>query len=317
MLHVLHDTGRAALAVILAFAWDGLPWLPTSTLAAGDTGDKVETVRGSGCYRFGDEETPAKARRAAMAVAQEAAIRTHRVFVESSSRVKNFQLEDDLIQTASAAILQNVLVEKEERKNQEVCITLTATLSPVSVEDLIRQRVQAREISQEAQAVAPPEQAGFGLRLWTNREQGRFLENDRLIIYVRSDRDAYLKLDYFQADGTVVHLVPNLYRGQAFIAAGRTYAFGDEAGPDQFVVKAPFGDETIKAIASVRPFELAHAPTETTSASRRYLDDLKEGLRGIKVVAAAASVGLTTESKAVAEYKGDAAKPPPQAPSTR
>ncbi len=315
MRHLPHQTVRAALVVTLVLAWESLPWQPNPAQAAADTADKLESVRGSGCYRFGDEETPAKARRAAMAIAQESAIRTHRVFVESSSRVRNFQLEDDLIQTASAAILQNVVVEKEERKNQEVCITLTARLSPVSVEDLIRQRVQAREISQEAQAVALPEQAGFGLRLWTNQDQARFIENDRLIIYVRSERDAYLKLDYFQADGTVVHLVPNLYRGQAFIAAGRTYAFGDETGPDQFVVKAPFGDETIKAIASVRPFELAHAPAKATGASRPYLDDLKEGVRGIKVVAAAASVGLTTESKAVAEYKSAGAKPTPRSPS--
>jgi hypothetical protein len=45
-----------------------------------------------------------------------------------------------------------------------------------------------------------------------------------LVIYVQSDRDAYLKLDYFQADGTVVHLVPNVYRGQAFIKGGKKYA---------------------------------------------------------------------------------------------
>lgn len=142
----------------------------------------LEPVRGSACYRFGDNETPAKARRAAIALAQEQAIRTHRVFVQSSTRVKNFQLEDDLVQTASAAMLQNVVIEKEERKNQEICISLSAQLSPVSAEDLIRQRVQAKEISHTAQSALVPEQASFGLTVWTNKADGRFLEDDRLII---------------------------------------------------------------------------------------------------------------------------------------
>src|SRR5262245_61923225 len=100
-----------------------------------DSAKGLETVRGTGCYIFGDEETPAKAKRAATAIAQEQAIRSHRVFVESCSRVKNFQLEEDVIQTASAAMLQDIKIENEERKAQEICITMSAKISPVSVED--------------------------------------------------------------------------------------------------------------------------------------------------------------------------------------
>src|SRR5262249_31714289 len=122
---------------------------PLTVFASGTDAPKaLESVRGTGCYKFGDDETPAKARRAATALAQEQAIRSHRVFIESSSRVKNFQLEEDVIQTASAAMLQNIKIAKEESKAQEICITMTAQISPVSVEDTIRQRVNAKEIAQ-------------------------------------------------------------------------------------------------------------------------------------------------------------------------
>jgi hypothetical protein len=275
------------------------------TFAGNDPTKALETVRGSGCYKFGDEETPAKARRAATAIAQEQAIRSHRVFVESSSRVKNFQLEEDVIQTASAAMLQDIKIENEERKAQEICITMSAKISPVSVEDMIRQRLNAKEIAQTAQTVLVPDQPAFGLKVWTNKPDGRLLEDDNLIIYVQSDRDAYLKLDYFQADGTVVHLVPNLYRGQAFIKGGKKYAFGDDASPEHFVIKGPFGTETIKAMAGVRPFE-TDEKSEAVSDSRAYL---KSGLRGIKVVAATSSVELNTESRSVADYKKALGKP--------
>ena len=283
--------------------------LPIYSMAAQDAPTSLETVHGSGCYKFGDEETPAKARRAAMAIAQEQAVRSHHVFVESSVRVKNFQLEEDLIQTASAAMLQDIHVDKEDREAQQICITLTAKISPVSMEDMIRQRVNAKEIAQNAQSALMPDQPAFRLKVWTNKPEGRFLENEKLVIYVQSDRDAYLKLDYFQADGTVVHLVPNVYRGQAFIKGGKKYAFGDETSPEQYVINAPYGTEAIKAIVGVRPFEASLDSGEAVSDSRTYLNGLQSGLRGIKVVAATSSVEILTESHAVADYKKGNAKP--------
>lgn len=280
--------------------------LPVHSSAGQDPPKSLETVRGSGCYKFGDEETPAKARRGAMAIAQEQAVRSHHVFVESSARVKNFQLEEDLIQTASAAMLQEIQIEKEERKAQEICITITAKISPVSIEDMIRQRVNAKEIAQSAKTALVPNQPKFGLKVWTNKPKGLFLEDEKLIIYVQSDRDAYLKLDYFQADGTVVHLVPNVYRGQAFIKGEKKYAFGDETSPEQFIIRPPYGTEAIKAIVAVRPFETEAEGEPSSSDSREYL---QSGLRGIKVVAAASSVEISTESHAVADYKKSNAKP--------
>jgi hypothetical protein len=274
--------------------------LPIYSIAGQDSPKSLETVRGSGCYKFGDEETPAKARKAAMAIAQEEAVRKHHVFVASSVRVKNFQLEEDLIQTASAAMLQEIQIEKEERKTQEICITLTAKISPVSMENMIRQRVNSKEIAQSAKTALVPAQPAFGLKVWTNKAEGRFLEDEKLVVYVQSDRDAYLKLDYFQADETVVHLVPNVYRGQAFIKGGKKYAFGDEASPEQFIIRAPYGTEAIKAIVGVRPFETGAEGEPSISDSRAYI---QSGLRGIKVVAAASSVEIKTESQAVAEYK--------------
>ena len=272
--------------------------LSPSNLGAIASMNTLEVVRGSGCYRFGDDETPAKAKRAAMALAQEEAVRRHRVFVEASTRVKNFQLDEDVVRTASAAFLQDVVIEKEERQNQEICVTLTAKLSPISAEEMLRQKIAAKEISQKVETALIPSKQAFGLRIWTNKNENNFIEDDRLIIYVKSDRDAYLKLDYFQADGKVVHLVPNIYRGQAQIVGGTTYAFGDDSGPDQFIVKEPYGDEIIKAVVSSKPFDIPD-DAEAVSESRAYLQG---GLRGIKLVAAEASLPLKTVSKTVDEY---------------
>ncbi|MGE0642584.1 MAG: DUF4384 domain-containing protein [Nitrospira sp.] len=283
------------IALLILPVLIGLPGISSMARAEG-----VETVRGNACYHFGDDETPAKARRGAMALAQEQAIRNHGVFVRSSSLIKNFQMEEDIVQTASAGMLRDITVEGEKRKPQEICITLSAKISPVSVEDLIKQRVGAKEIATTAQSVL------FGLKVWTNKSDGRFYEGEKLIIYVQSERDAYLKLDYFQADGTVVHLVPNMYRGQAFIQANKTYSFGDaDAGsPEQFVIGEPYGAEIVKGITGVVPFDQSADEDKPVGDSRNYLNRL----RGIKVVAAASSVELTTESRSVKEYKRDSSR---------
>ena len=204
------------------------------------------------------------------------------------------------------AMLKGTTVEKEERKPQEVCVTIAASLNTNSVEELIRQRLAAKEVAIEVKNVAVPAQQDFGLKVWTNKPTNRFVENERLIIYVQSDRDAYLKLDYFQANETVAHLVPNKYRGQGHIAGGKTYAFGDDMSPEQLIIQEPYGDEVIKAIASVRPFDLSNEPVEDIGDSRVYI---KSKLRGIRLVAAESSVSLKTESTAVAEQKQALKKP--------
>jgi Domain of unknown function (DUF4384) len=280
--------------------------LPGYSIAGKDAPAPLETVHGRGCYNYGDQETPEKALKGAKALAQEEAVRNHHVFVKSSQRVKNFQLEEDLIQTASAAMLYEIQFKEPERKAQEICISLTAKISPVSLDDMIQQRLNAKEIARDAQAVLVSDKLTFGLKVWTNKSEGRFLEGEKVVIYVQSERDAYLKLDYFQANGKVVHLVPNRYRGQAFIKGGKKYAFGDETSPEYFIVEPPYGTEAIKAIGAVLPFDTGPEGESTESDSREYI---QKGLRGLKVVAATSSVEISTESRAVDAYKKDNAKP--------
>ena len=288
-----------------------LTLVPLSGFSATDSSQAKETVRASHCYRYGDDETFIKARDTAINIALKQAIRSHRVFVESSTRVKNFQLDDDIIATTSVAMLKETTVEKEERKPQEVCVTVTASLNPTSTEEMIRQRLAAKEVAIEAKAAVVPARQEFGLKVWTNKPTNRFVENEQVIIYVKSDRDVYLKLDYFQANGTVAHLVPNKYRGQGHIIGGRTYAFGDDTSPEHFIVQEPYGDEVIKAIASLTPFDFSNEPVEGISDSRAYI---KTNLRGIRIIAAESSVSLKTESTAVSEQTQAANKPAPPGP---
>jgi hypothetical protein len=282
--------------------------LAESSSKSQSASNHLETVTGTSCYRYGDRETVEQAIYIAKIKAQEEAVRNHRVFIKSSTKLKNFQLEEDVIQAASAAILQNVeQVGKPERKDQEICVTIKAKLSPVPFEQLIDQQTNAKEIANTAQSLMPAKR-DFGIKVWTDKPDRPYLEGDRLIIFVTSERDAYIKVDYFQADGIVKHLVPNLFRGQTSIQAGQRYAFGDNNSPEEFIIGPPYGTEAIKVFASDKPFDASLTAEDAVSESRNYLRTLKT--RGIEVISRAeGSVALKTTSKTVGDYRAERQAP--------
>lgn len=282
----------------------------TKAVAQAESRDAQEPVEGHACYTYADGETPAEGKQAAISLARESAVRSHRVFVQSAHDVRALQLEEDVVQAASATLLERVRVEKEETRGQEICVTVTAAMSPVSMKEMIRQRVSAKELSQAAVSVVPRTLIS-GTKVWTNKLDGHYVEGDQLIIYVQSDRDSYLKLDYFQADGTVVHLVPNMFHEQEVLKAGHVYEFGADASAEKFTIQGPFGSETVKAILSAQPFNKAVNGINVIGDSREYLQVLA-GTRGVKVEGRpnsdsaslnSDSVSLNTMSKEEARYK--------------
>lgn len=294
--------------ILLAIATTvmGLALPGQSALAA----SPLETVSGTGCYSYGDYQTPALAKRAALALAQEQAVRTHRVFVQSTSTVKNLRLEEDIVTTASSGMLEQIHIDKQEQKGQEICISITAKISPVKFDDVIQQKANAKQIADAAQIPVLTEGSSFDLQLWTNKPAGEvYTEGEELEISVRSNRDAFLKIDYYQADGTVVHLVPNLFVDDAFVRAGKTYTFGGRHARSGFRITGPFGAETIKAVASTRPLDSLLASEKPVEESQGYLKNFHAQMRGVKVVAnpdqpaqwAEAAFGLTTVSKSALE----------------
>ena len=294
--------------ILLAVATTVMGWaMPgQSTLAT----PLLETVSGTGCYGYGDNQTPALAKRAALALAQEQAVRTHRVFVQSSSTVKNLRLEDDIITTASSGMLEQIHIDKQEQKGQEICVSITAKISPAKFDDVIQQKATAKQIADAAQVPLLTEGSSFDLQLWTNKPAGEvYIEGEELEISVRSNRDAFLKVDYYQADGTVVHLVPNLFVDDAFVQANKTYTFGGRHTRSGFRITGPFGAETIKAVASTRPLDALSASEKPVEESQSYLKNFHAQMRGAKVVAnpnqpaqwAEAAFGLTTVSKGALE----------------
>lgn len=259
-----------------------------------------EVVEGFACYSYGDQETPQQGSQKAMILARRSAVESYRVFVKSESSVKDFQLVEDVIIEASSGMLSHVKITKREENGRNLCLTISAKIDPKPMEALIKQKIEAKKIVEDGQSDALNPPSAFGLKVWTNKPTGRYFEGESLVISIQSDRSGYLRLDYFQADGTAVNLVPNLFRTQGRINENTTYTFGTDDSPEKFIITGPFGHEMIKAMVSPTPIPVSRQNDSMIKKSRSYLETLRKGSRGI-MVQANASIILVTASKAAQE----------------
>ncbi len=272
---------------------------------------ELEPVKGLGCYTYGDDETPSKAKEKALARARERAVSSYRVWVESSSEVQDFQLKKDSIHSISAGMLEQIQVEDIKKNGQEICVRITGMLAPTSVKEEVDRRKKQKVIKEELLSSDFNPGSTAGVKVWLNKPDGRYVEDEHLEVYVQSNQDAYLKLDYFQADGTVVHLVPNVFRKQARIKKGVTYVFGSDDSPERFIISGPFGEEVIKALVSTRPFSKELQTNDMVSDSKTYVKTLKKGFEGTKQqngkrgvrILSGGSASLFTKSPEIIEHE--------------
>ncbi len=253
-------------------------------------------VQGSACYRLGDDESLLSAQKKALTLAREAALQKIKAYAENASG----GLEHEVIAAASRIGLSNERITKQEVKAHQVCVWLAATPNSKEIAELIKQRLKAKELAKKAQDPVVAQAAPvFSLKVWTNKKEEPFIEGDRLIIYVESEKDAYLKLDYYTAEGKVVHLVPNVYTEQARIQGGQPFSFGAEGGAAEFKISPPFGSETIKAIASTVPFDSALNEAEQVSEAAVYLTKVQGILKNKSKdnTWAEAAVAISTSNK--------------------
>ena len=95
-----------------------------------------EIISGRACYRFSDQESIQTARGIALSMAKRNALEGHAVFVRAASRVDNFSLKDDQIQTLAAGVLKNLRVtgKEEDLGRREICRAIAAEVDPEALE---------------------------------------------------------------------------------------------------------------------------------------------------------------------------------------
>jgi hypothetical protein len=119
--------------------------LSTSAVCSYATDKK--TVSGKGCYKYGDNDTPASAKEAAVSLAKRNAIENYKVYVQSVSAVENGQLKQDIVQSLSEGCLHNLEIIEEKETNRKICISVKGEVIPDEVDNMIDVKILSSSLS--------------------------------------------------------------------------------------------------------------------------------------------------------------------------
>jgi len=120
-------------------------------------------------------------------------------------------------------------------------------------------------------------QAGHAAAVKPRQHNGHLSDGDSLIVDVTTPGyDTYVSVDYFQLDGSVVHLVPSARAKDNQAPPHYSATVGSEGG---WVIAKPFGSELIVLTTTPVPvFDSLRPPSESRS---EYLAALQPRLRQI------------------------------------
>jgi general secretion pathway protein A len=141
-----------------------------------------------------------------------------------------------------------------------------------------------------------PKGGAFGLKVWSDKAPGEaYVEGEHLVLYVIAEAPAFLWIDYYQADGKIVHLLPRPLVNN-HVQAGQRFALGGDDTVFQFQVAPPFGMEMLTVVASQQPID-AQMETAGGELNDAYIDRLSRQLQTYSAQGEAAAAYLRIQTQ--------------------
>jgi len=231
--------------------------------------------------------TLSQTRAAAFATAKRQALEMAKTYIESKSKVEDFELTYDLV-WASAEGSVKVLEQKDHgvEDNTRYHVWIKA-----EVEYSLASKDSSLPPSQSISSQGP-----LTVKVWTPKKS--YARGESIEVFILGNRDFYARIVDITSGGDIVQLLPNAYRNSAFFEGGKTYKIPD-AG-DRFNLKAspPYGEDQIVIYASEVPLgavDMVALGDQGLSLYRGSQDALAGKTRGISVVASDPKAGSGAE----------------------
>ena len=244
----------------------------------------IQTVDG---YAYLSEDmTLAQTRAAAFANAKRQALEAAKTYIQSKTKVTNFQLDYDLIMSDSEGSV-TVLEQKDHgvEGNNRYHVWIKAEV----VYDLKTSKPQVKHDAMTN------EDGPLTVKVWTERKQYKHGEN--ITVYVQGNRNFYARIVDISAGGEIIQLIPNDYRKVNFFEGGKVYRIPDKEDRFELKVSPPYGEDQIVVYASEAP--LGEVPTESIGQGLRLYrggeKELAMKTRGIEVVETGAGANVAKE----------------------
>jgi hypothetical protein len=212
----------------------------------------------------------------ALAHAKRKAAEYASTYIKSETKVKNFELEKDLIEAYAHAAVK--LIQEVER----------TWYKDASSGDCFRVRIKAevvpdsRMMNRVEKGISIDPSGPLVVQAWTDKKE--YKESEKIKIYLQGNKPFYARLVYKGALGEMVQILPNPYRSEKYFNGGVIYEI--PSGSDRFdlEVSPPFGEESIILYASSEPLgEISTAAKGGVFQIKTRPEDVGMKTRGIKI----------------------------------
>jgi len=207
-----------------------------------DQEQRSNIVEVDGYVQLSEEKSIRDIRLEAFAEARRQALENAETHIRSQTRVENYQLQYDLIESGAEGVVK-VLEQKDFgiENNSRYHVWIKAEVTYV-----LKPPTDPSQKKALMGATAP-----LTVKVWTDKRS--YNDGEYITIYMEGNRDFYARIVNIGSNGKVIQLLPNGYRQQNHFRGGERYQV---PGPgDRFSLKVtpPYGQERIVVYASETP----------------------------------------------------------------
>ncbi len=112
-----------------------------------------DIIQGNYCYTYGDKESLLEAKQLTRTLAIRNAIESYRIFINSTTKVNNFVLTNDIVQMISSGYMTNIKTISQSVEGRTVCEKIQATVSAKAIEAAIKKEVLKRSEKIEEEGI--------------------------------------------------------------------------------------------------------------------------------------------------------------------
>lgn len=234
----------------------------------------IKISEGSSC--MGDDRSRKETENAAMSNAKRNAMESVKSFVSSSTEIKDFELQKDLVSAYANAVV--TVIEILEK----------GWYGDATQGDCYRVKIKAEVIPDEKAMKKTKENAlddpsmPLTVKVWTDKETYR--EGEKIKIYIKGNKPFFGKLVYHDAEQENLQLLPNPYRQDNYFQGGVIYEIPSGRDKFELEVKQPFGKESIVIYASISELgDLKLQQAGSVYSIKTKPKDIGIKTRGIKI----------------------------------
>lgn len=103
-----------------------------------------EIITGHYCYNYGDNESLVEAREITRTLAIRNAIESYQLFIESTTKVVNFTLTNDIVQIISTGYIKNIIILEHTENGRTIYEKIQCSINPIELRNILEKKLKNR-----------------------------------------------------------------------------------------------------------------------------------------------------------------------------